>query len=444
MRRTNLILDTDSYKASHYRQYPKGTTKIYSYLESRGGRWDRLVWFGLQYILKILEQGVTRRDGNEANFFFDKHGLPFNYEGWMYIVGDLEGKLPVEIKAVPEGMVVPTHMPLLTIENTDPKVPWLTTYLETMLLRVWYPTTVATESYHIKQLLKEYFEKTADTMTDLPFKLHDFGSRGVSSCESAGIGGMAHLVNFMGSDTVQGVIMAKEVYGEEMAGFSIPAAEHSTITAFGKDHEIEAYKQMIEEFGNPGATFAVVSDSYDIKNAVRNYWSKILKQKVIDCGATVVIRPDSGDPAEAVTDTLFTLSQYYGYTTNLKGYKVLNNVRVIQGDGIDYDVIARILKRIAEHKFSIENIAFGMGGGLLQQCARDTQRFAMKASYVEVDGLGRNIRKNPITDATKASRAGRMDNPLLETVFKDGVITKHYTFEEVRANAEKPFFFNHR
>jgi nicotinamide phosphoribosyltransferase len=252
MRRTNLILDTDSYKASHYRQYPKGTTKIYSYLESRGGRWDRLVWFGLQYILKILEQGVTRRDGNEANFFFDKHGLPFNYEGWMYIVGDLEGKLPVEIKAVPEGMVVPTHMPLLTIENTDPKVPWLTTYLETMLLRVWYPTTVATESYHIKQLLKEYFEKTADTMTDLPFKLHDFGSRGVSSCESAGIGGMAHLVNFMGSDTVQGVIMAKEVYGEEMAGFSIPAAEHSTITAFGKDHEIEAYKQMIEEFGNPG------------------------------------------------------------------------------------------------------------------------------------------------------------------------------------------------
>ena len=441
MIRRNLILDTDSYKASHYLQYPPKMTKLYSYIESRGGKWDRMVFFGLQYILKILEQGISVSDVNEASIFFENHGLPFNYKDWMYIADDLNGILPIEIRAVPEGMLVPTHMPLVTIENTDPRVPWITTYLETMLLRVWYPTTVATESYHVKMLLKSYFEKTADTLEGLDLKLHDFGSRGVSSAESAGIGGMAHLVNFKGTDTVQGVLMAREIYGEPMAGYSIPAAEHSTVTAWGQTLEFSAYQKMVRQFGKKDAVFAVVSDSYDINRAVDVLWGEALVDMVKESESMVVIRPDSGDPVEVVDSVLHKLARAYGYETNLKGYRILKHVRVIQGDGVNYDSIKKILEKITAHNYSVENVAFGMGGALLQQAHRDTQKFAMKASYVEIEGEGRDIFKNPVGDPGKRSKAGRMDNPLLELVFKDGKIIKEYTFEEVRENSEKQFFF---
>ncbi len=454
----NLICDTDSYKASHWLQFPPNTTSMFSYVESRGGHYPATVFFGLQYILKAyLAKPVEPWMVEEAEAFFAAHGLPFNDEGWSYIARELEGRLPVRIRAVPEGSVVPVQNMLMSIESTDPRVFWVVSWLESMLLRVWYPVTVSTRSWYLRQSIYQYLLKTADDPdAEIAFKLHDFGSRGVSSCESAGIGGMAHLVNFQGSDTVMGVRYANHYYRHPMAAFSIPAAEHATITAWGREGEGLAYKNMLDQFAKPGATLAVVSDSYDIWNAVRSIWGGDLKQQIEESGATLVIRPDSGTPAVVVSRVLNILDDRFGSTLNQKGYKVLNHVRVIQGDGIDHDTVIEVLETAVKLGFSTSNIAFGMGGGLLQQLNRDTQQFAMKCSQVVVNGEAVSVYKDPVTDPGKRSRKGRLDlirdvdghfstvqvpgsEPLPEselvTVYENGQLFKEYTLEEVRSRA---------
>ena len=473
----NIILNVDSYKTSMWCQYPAGTTGVYSYIESRGGRYDRTVFFGLQaFIKEYLLEPITQADIDIADEILTAHGEPFNRAGWQYILDKHMGYLPVVIRAVPEGSVVPVRNVLATIENTDPECFWLTTWLETALLRaVWYGTTVATQSYTIKQVIIDYLEKTGDPTT-IDFKLHDFGARGVSSMESAGIGGAAHLVNFMGTDTITGILFAREYYGAGIAGFSIPAAEHSTITSWGRDSEVDAYRNMLTQFAKPGAILAVVSDSYDIYNAASKLWGEELRQQVIDSGATVVIRPDSGDPVEVNRRLVEILGSKFGYTTNSKGFKVLNNVRLIQGDGINELTVRSILGAFMAMGWSADNIAFGMGGALLQQVDRDTQKFAMKCSamsrdvWVEDGDLGSgwktewfDVVKDPITDPGKKSKAGRVtlwqsgreyfssvDKPktwtdygvgdateVLEEVYRDGKLVKEITFDEVRANSRK-------
>ena len=193
-----------------------------------------------------------------------------------------------------------------------------------------------------------------------------------------------------------------------MAAFSIPAAEHSTVTSWGRPNEARAYRNMLARFGKPGALFSVVSDSYDLFHAVRNLWGGELKQAVIDSGATLVVRPDSGDPVTVVAETLKILDETFGSSVNGKGYKVLNHVRVIQGDGVNPVSIAAILERIVADGFSAENLAFGMGGGLLQQLDRDTQKFALKCSAAKVDGQWIDVSKDPATDPGKRSKAGRL------------------------------------
>jgi nicotinamide phosphoribosyltransferase len=453
----NLILDVDSYKASHWLQYPPHTTGMYSYLSSRGGKYPVTVFFGLQYILKqYLAHPITPQMVDEASRFFAAHGVPFNEAGWRYIAEDLAGKLPVRIKAVAEGTVVPVQNVLMTVESTDAQTFWLVSWLETLLLRVWYPITVATQSWHLKQFIYRALERTADDpAAEIGFKLHDFGARGVSSCESSGIGGMAHLVNFCGSDTVQGVLYANHYYHHPMAAYSIPAAEHSTITAWGRDQEKLAYQNMLDQFAKPGALVAVVSDSYDLWHAVDHLWGQQLREAVIQSGATVVIRPDSGDPVTVVSKVLQRLDAQFGSTLNHKGYKVLNHVRVIQGDGIHEESIVDILQSAEALGFSATNLAFGMGGALLQKLNRDTQKFAMKCSEVTVAGEAVGVYKNPVTDPGKASRRGRLALIKTETgyetvaatpqtlpldhlniVFENGHIVREQTLESVRQNAE--------
>lgn len=459
----NLILNTDSYKVSMFKQYPVGTTGVYSYIESRGGRYDQTVFFGLQaFIKEYLLEPITQADIDIADEILTAHGEPFNRQGWEYILSAHGGYLPVVIRAVPEGTMVPVKNVLATIENTDPKTFWLTTWLETALLRaIWYPTTVATQSKMIKNIITDYLEKSGDP-TSIGFKLHDFGARGVSSMESAGIGGAAHLVNFMGTDTITGILYAREYYSASVAGFSIPAAEHSTITSWGRADEVKAYSNMVAQFGKPGALLAVVSDSYDIYEACR-MWGTELKQQVIDSGATVVIRPDSGDPVEVLPKMFNILADTFGYTTNAKGYKVLNNVRILWGDGINQLSIRSILTKIVDFGgWSADNIAFGMGGALLQQLDRDTQKFALKCSSACIDGTWVDVQKDPITDTGKKSKKGRVtlwtsggefqtsvEQPkgwtdkgtvwteALEEVYRDGRLVKETTFEEVRANSMK-------
>ena len=209
----NIILLTDSYKVGHHQQYPKGTTNVYSYFESRGGLFPETVFFGLQYFLQTyLSTPVTKEMIDEAEEFYAAHfgnKELFNRAGWDYILQKYDGKLPVRIKAVPEGTVVNTSNVLMTVESTDPQCYWLTNYLETLLSQVWYPTTVATLSREMKKLITRFLEKTGDPNL-ITFKLHDFGFRGVSSVESAGLGGCAHLVNFMGTDTVAALLVARD------------------------------------------------------------------------------------------------------------------------------------------------------------------------------------------------------------------------------------------
>lgn len=457
----NLLLDTDSYKASHAFQYPPGTERVFSYIESRGGRFDRTVFFGLQmYLKQYLSQRITREMVDEAEAFWRAHGEPFYREGWDYIVERHAGRLPVVIRAVREGMVIPTRNVLLTIENTDTRCFWLTSFLETALLRaIWYPTTVATLSWHAKQVIRDALVRSSeDPEGQLPFKLHDFGARGVSSRESAGIGGAAHLVNFMGSDTVTGVLYANRFYGSPMSAFSIPAAEHSTITSWGRSREADAYANMIRQFGKPGSLVAVVSDSYDIMNAAREIWGGQLRQLVLDSGATLVVRPDSGDPLTVPVDVVEALGERFGFTVNALGYKVLPaSVRVIQGDGITVDSLPHILGNLLGRGWSADNMAFGMGGGLLQQVNRDTLKFAMKCSAVQIGGEWHDVYKDPATDPGKQSKRGRImltREPgrwttmrvgsgfdwanTLSTVWADGELKLDLTLDEVRATSNQP------
>ena len=467
----NLILNTDSYKASHWLQYPPGTDRTFFYVESRGGLYDKTVFFGLQAILKEwLAKPVTHADVDEARDFFAAHGEPFNDAGWRRIVDVHGGRLPMRIRAVPEGTVVPTHQALVTIESTDPEAYWLPSYLETLLLRLWYPVTVATLSWQVKRSIRGFLERTSDDVEgQLPFKLHDFGARGVSSAESAAIGGMAHLVNFRGTDTVQGVLAARAYYGEAMAGYSIPAAEHSTITSWGREREVDAYRNMLRHFAKPGSLVAVVSDSYDIFHAIREHWGRALRDEVIASGGTLVVRPDSGDPVEVVHQCITLLDEAFGHTKNGKGYKLLNHVRLIQGDGVNPDSIRAILERITGAGYAADNIAFGMGGALLQKVDRDTQKFALKCSAARIDGQWVDVFKAPVTDAGKFSQRGRLTlirhreygtyktvsiptdaervedfvpdhgwEHAMQTVWENGSLVRDWSFADVRERSEQP------
>lgn len=460
----SILVNTDSYKVSMFKQYPVGTTGVYSYIEARGGQYDQTVFFGLQaFIKEYLLDPITQEDIDFAAKLYAIHGEPFNREGWEYILKNHSGYLPLVIRAVPEGTVVPVKNVLAVVENTDPNCFWLTTWVETALLRaVWYGTTVATQSWNIKQVIKEYLVKTGDPSL-IDFKLHDFGARGVSSLESAAIGGAAHLVNFMGTDTVSGILFADQYYNAGVAGFSIPAAEHSTITSWGRANEVEAYRNMLNQFAKPGSVVAVVSDSYDVFNACENLWGGELRQQIIDSGATLVIRPDSGDPEEVCVRIIQILDKKFGSEINTKGFKVLNNVRMIQGDGVCERTIRNILGHFAVLGYSADNIAFGMGGALLQKVDRDTQQWAMKCSSMQKDGQWFDVQKDPITSSAKKSKAGRVtlytndagefvsgiegeqpkqwsDKPwvvALRDVFRDGKLLIDDNFAQLRERANK-------
>jgi len=417
-----------------------------------------LVFFGLQYYLQRYLSGavVTEEDVAEARHFVDQHLGPgvFNYEGWMHIVRKHAGKLPVMIKAVAEGSVVDVSNVLMTIENTDPACYWLPNYLETLLLKVWYPITVGTLSRAIRRVILSALERSGDP-TLIDFKLHDFGYRGVSSEETAGIGAAAHLINFKGTDTVAGIRVLQKYYGsQEMEGFSVPAAEHSTITAWGREKEAQAYRNMLTQF--PSGIVAVVSDSYNVYSASEKLWGELLHDQVLAREGTLVVRPDSGNPRETVLKVLQILGDKFGYEMNAKGYRVLNpKVRVIQGDGVNFWTIQDMLMAMNRAGWSADNIAFGMGGALLQQLNRDTQKFAFKTSNVTVNGKDREVFKDPVEGHEKMSKRGRLAlhfsnstwsthrvaqgdvdlDDRLEEVFRDGQVLKTQTVAQIRERA---------
>lgn len=459
----NIALMADAYKYSHFLQQPPGAQYMTSYIEARGfsspfTEQPEILFSGLDsFVDDYLTQPLTQGSIWKAERIITSMGLPFNKKGFMDIVGRHGGFLPVRIEALDEGSVVPVKVPLVQITNTDPEMSWVTSFTETMLLRaIWYPTTVGTLSREVKKVIKKYLENTADDISGLPFKLHDFGARGATSHESAAIGGMAHLINFLGTDTVEAVELVHDLYNREIGGFSIPAAEHSTITSWPSERQ--AFKNMLDKFGT--GLVAVVSDSYDIYKACSELWGEEFKDQIINMGGTLVVRPDSGDPIDITLKVIEILGAKFGFETNSKGYKVLPKyIRMIQGDGVNLKSIGDILQNFADHGWSADNIAFGMGGALLQRLDRDSLKFAMKANEIIIDGVAHDVFKNPITDPGKTSKKGKQlvirenngnifsmpekvygryafGEKLLKTRYENGTISNKSTFDEIRKRAE--------
>jgi nicotinamide phosphoribosyltransferase len=467
----NIILLADAYKYSHPRLYYPGTNKIYSYLESRGGEFDETIFFGLQYYLKhYLENEVItteKIDAAEQTLIkvFGRNDV-FDRTKFDYIVEKHDGRLPVKIKAVAEGSCVPVSNVLMTIENTDPECFWLSNFLETLLMQVWYPNTVATLSKQIRKTVELFFNETAssESVRAIDYVLNDFGFRGVSSVESAGIGGAAHLVNFKGSDNIMGSLLAQRYYNaDKIYGNSVPATEHSICTLLGEEGELEIFKHVLKTF--PSGMVACVSDSYNIFRACNDYWGEALKELILSRDGVLVIRPDSGDPVLTLLKVFEILFANFGFTYNEKGFKVLpKQVRVIQGDGINYQSIHAIYSALALNAISAENLVLGMGGALLQKVDRDTQKFAFKCSYAEINGKGVDVQKHPLEidgrgkmiKSFKTSKAGKLKliqtnegyktvrqneapdyEDQLITVFENGKLYNETTFENVRAIASK-------
>lgn len=478
----NLVLLSDGYKYSHPKFYPNGTSKIISYLESRGGKFDNLVFFGLTAFIKKYLSGVAilKEDVDEAyeylggdNGSFGREGI-FDRSKFDYIVEKHGGKLPIKIKAAPEGSVIPTRNVLMTIENTDPNCAWLTNFLESLLLQIWYPITVASISREVKKIAKEHFRAntTMDLETQdflLQYVLNDFGFRGVSSVESSSIGGAAHLINFYGSDNTVAARFISQYYNSDIVNLSVPATEHSIMTIKGEEGEQDMIRRVLET--HPSGIVACVMDSYNIFRAIPEYLGGELKELILsrpsEPGNQLVIRPDSGDPKRTLEEVFKLLFETFGFKLNSKGFKVLPpQIRVLQGDGVNINSIREIYEMLNDLKISPENLVFGMGGKLLQsEIDRDTQKFAIKACYAIINGVEHDVVKSPtemnangeIVKSFKKSKSGKlklvkthdsyetitskMENfdmikDELITVFLNGELIKDYTFEEVRENAK--------
>jgi nicotinamide phosphoribosyltransferase len=466
----NNINDTDSYKFSHFLLYPDDMEYMESYLESRGGEFDECTLFGLQYIIhKYLSVPITQKMIDEEEADSAAHGEPFNRAGWLHILKKYNGVMPIIIRAIPEGLVVPIKNAIMVVRSVrDPMCAWITNWLETKLSRVWYPSTVAIASREIKKVWKYYLDLSSDdTIAEIGFKHHDFGSRGVACEEQAMLGGAAHLLSFFGSDTIAGVKMANHYYDEKMSGFSIPATEHSTMTIFGEDREEETVirwinKTLIERQLPPGVPklSACVGDSWDIFRFTKMICKSRIRELIKNSGGTLVERPDSGNPVETLLKifSIFEEELPAGeIIVNSKGYKVLPSYfRLIWGDGINRRSMKIILKAITDARWSASNLAFGSGGGLLMDFNRDTQKFAFKCSAAIIGGKMVKVSKNPITDVGKRSKEGKLDlintngyetialsdgldhhpNSVLVKYFDCGKITYHTTFAECRKRME--------
>ena len=458
---TNFPLITDSYKTSHRMQYPEGTTRVNSYIEARGG--DDIVFFGLKFYIEKYLLGISKIiDLPHAENICKQHGIPFYREGWQALLRRIENGqgLPIEVWSCDEGLVMPSSNVLVQIRNTDPDFYWLVSYLETALLRsIWYPTSVATNSRAMKKMMAGFMEQSCDDLSALPFMLHDFGARGATSNESAVYAGSAHLVNFMGSDTLEAVSFVNDVYNDGVVGYSVPASEHSTMTSWTKEGEVDACRNMIQQYAKKDAIFSVVSDSYDIYNCVENIFGGELRDEVRqleEIGAKLVIRPDSGDLIETPIKVFELLEARFGSEKNSKGYRKLPPyLGVLQGDGLNKGTLKSLCGSIVSRGIALDNFVFGMGGGLLQDVTRDTYKFAMKCSAIEVDGEWRDVYKDPVTDTVKKSKRGILglykghegyhtamfpppepDENHLKLRYKDGIVYNQQEFRDIRALAE--------
>lgn len=476
---SNLLLQTDVYKFAHKDQYPPGTNKVYSYLESRGSREDGLnytVFFGLQFYLKrYLNKPVTHADVDEfeevADGILGPGVVPLHQ---FRKLADL-GYLPLKIKAVPEGTVCPLRNALMTITNTHDDFAWLVNYVETLLMKLWLPITVASNSYRFRRMFNGFADRTVGNRAHVPYQIHDFGYRGCGSEESAAIAGAAHLLSFLGTDTTAAVCFLRKYYNaatcKRPIGLSVPASEHSVMCAWNdKNEDVQAIKNMLDVY--PTGIVSIVSDTYNLWKTIRDYYCGRFKERIMARDGKVVIRPDSGDPPNIICGdpagdhreerfgVIRLLDEGFGSQVNGRGFRELDpHIGCIYGDAIFYQRAQEILSRLAGMGYASNNIVFGSGGLLLNSWSRDTLKMAIKATYCEVNGEPRPIEKDPVTDHGKRSKKGllqleRYDTELgvgyrtftctpeaeefgvLEDVYVDGEIVRTQDLDHVRVTLE--------
>ena len=465
----HAMFATDGYKLDHRRQYVEGIQRVYSNWTARGSRIDgvnEVTFVGLQYAIKrVLMEDF------EAFFAADVDEVCAEYQRMLdNFLGPNEigtdhiralhnlGYIPLEFKALPEGTAVPLRVPMFTVENTHPEFFWLTNYFETILSNMlWMLMTSATNAARIRRLIDSFAMQTTGTTEGVGFQGHDFSMRGMAGPDAAILSGMGHLVAFTGTETVP-----------------VPATEHSVMCAGGKESERETFERLLDLY--PTGIVSIVSDTWDFWGVMTNHLPA-LKDKIMSRDGKLVVRPDSGDPADIICgvnsrldeDELGAFSEAqckgaiellwdeFGGTVNEQGYKVLDpHVGLIYGDSMNYERIKDICERLEAKGFATSCVVFGLGSYGYQYQTRDTFMFAMKATWVEINGEGLAIFKDPKTDnGTKRSAKGRLaviEGPdgltliddataeqeaesLLTPVWRDGKFLKRLSFDEVRTNA---------
>lgn len=478
--KTNPFLLTDYYKVGHIFQYPENTTLVYSNLTPRNSRFediDKMVFFGLQYFIKeylisyfndsFFNQPKEKVVADYKRRIKTSLGSDLPFYTHLEKLHDL-GFLPVEIKALPEGSRVPMKVPCLTIVNTVPEFYWITNFLETILSAIiWQPSTSATIAFQYRKLLNHYAKETGIPDEFVQWQGHDFSFRGMSSYESAVLSGMGHLLSFTGTDTIPAIDALEEYYNanaeKELIGGSVAATEHSVMCSGNKDGELETFRRLITDV-YPTGIISIVSDTWDLWKVCTEYLTA-LKETVLQRNGKVVIRPDSGDPVKIICGDINgktemeqkgvveLLWDIFGGTVTEKGYKLLDShIGAIYGDSINLERAAAICQGLKQKGFASQ-VVFGIGSFTYQYNTRDTFGLAMKATYVEINGEGREIFKNPVTDdGTKKSATGLLqvkkergtytlndrvnkeaeEDSELQTVFKNGKLVKEYSLVEIR------------
>lgn len=490
----NPLLLTDGYKTGHHQQYPKGTTLVYSNFTPRSNRHapkgcDQVVSFGQQMVMKQLHEAFQK------DFFSrpkDEVCGEMKRELSLYLNTDYDvshfeslhdlGYLPIHVKALPEGSLVPIKVPVLTIYNTHPDFYWVTNYLETILSNLlWKPMTSATIAHQYRKVLTKWMEKTdAERAWFIDWQGHDFSMRGMDSIDAVQSSGLGHLTSFSGSDSLPTIHAARKYYGEnEFVCGSVNATEHSVMCAGTKDDEIGTFRHLMKTY--PTGILSIVSDTWDLWKVCTEHVTT-LKEEILARDGKVVIRPDSGDPVDILCGTenyikskfsydevkdvsvehpkqkgvIELLWDVFGGTINEQGYKVLDpHIGAIYGDSITIDRADEICARLEAKGFASTNVVLGIGSFTYQYNTRDTFGFAMKATYVEVNGHGREIFKDPITDdGTKKSATGllRVETDTegnyklfdkvswafeksgnLQTIYHDGKFENPTTLTQIRA-----------
>jgi nicotinamide phosphoribosyltransferase len=404
----NLIADVDSYKLGQWRMLRVGTTNVYSYIESRGGRYPKVVFAGLQRLLyEKLGQPITREMVEEMAAFVPAHGLSFNRAGWERILEVHGGKLPILIRAVPEGTLVPVHNVLFTIENMDAELPWLTSYLETMILRdLWTACTIATRIFYMAGRIDAHWTQYSDTPMS-PFALLDFSSRGVMGYDHSILGGLGYLFCFAGSDNVPAVRAANYYYFSDMSGWSVAATEHTISCSFGRDNDDDYIRNSIENGVDEGSILSLVGDTWDIYAFTQKL--VLHKDLIANKKIKIVCRPDSGELRIVLPDVFRIMAAGFGVSANSKGMDVINmEAKVLQGDGMNETTHMLPFEIARDLRIAPDSVITAAGGGLMTaDLDRDTNRWAMKASSMIIDGEEIDICKDPITDSGKRSKSGR-------------------------------------